>query len=258
MTDLPAQLGPKNPGEADPDDPSQWRWQQIGEDQVLEEETLQIAGCTDYMYRNYIDNSTGVALTVLVSFGVADRIYPHSPLVCFPANGFQPRGGPWQRTIEFEGASPEEQEAASFKALVYGKPSGGYEELREVYYSFWHDGRWQADQPQNLFRHRPAMFKIQVERPIIPGEARGEGSRPIEGFLRDLIPEIERRYAASQERNRKRIRPTPSTRAWWQRTDTGLLGSVPFGCLRFVLEPVPHASARSRVRGRTRGTRSSQ
>lgn len=184
MADLPPLLGEN--------------WEQVGEDQVLEEETLQIAGCADYVLRNYVDNRTGVTLTVLVSFGPAERIYPHSPVVCFPANGFQMRGGPWQRTVEVEGTDSEEPQNTRFKALVYGKPGGGVEDLREVYYSFWHNGEWLADHPHNFFRHRPAMFKIQVERPVILGEARGEGSRPIEGLLRDLVPEIERRYAASQ------------------------------------------------------------
>jgi hypothetical protein len=183
MAELPPELGEN--------------WEQVGEDEVLKEETLQIAGCTDYVLRNYVDKRTGVTLTVLVSFGAADRVYPHSPIVCFPANGFQQRGGPWMRTIEVEGESPEERRGTNFKALAYGKPGGGKEELREVYYSFWHNGQWRADHSDNFFRHRPAMFKIQVERPVIRGEARGEGS-PIEGFLEDLIPEIERRYAASQ------------------------------------------------------------
>ncbi|QDV39617.1 exosortase-associated EpsI family protein [Tautonia plasticadhaerens] len=183
MADLPPRLGE--------------HWEQIGEDQILEEETLQIAGCADYVLRNYIDNRTGVALTVLVAFGPADRVFPHSPIVCFPANGFQSRGGPWRRQVDVGGSSPDGDRKVGFSALVYGKPGGGVEELREVYYSYWHDGTWSPDQSQNLFRHRPAMFKIQVERPVVPGEARGDGS-PIEGFLQDLVPEVERRYAASQ------------------------------------------------------------
>lgn len=184
MADLPPQLGE--------------HWEQVGEDQILEEETLQIAGCADYVIRNYVDNRTGVSLTVLVAFGPADRVFPHSPVVCFPANGFQPRGGPWRREVKVGESPSEEGRKFVFNAQVYGKPGGGVEELREVYYTFWHDGTWSPNQSQNLFRHRPAMFKIQVERPVVPGEARGEGS-PIEGFLQDLVPEVERRYAASQD-----------------------------------------------------------
>ena len=171
-------------------------WKMYGDEQYLEEETLQIAGCSDYLFRTYVDNRTGVTLTVLVAFGPAERIFPHSPIVCFPANGYQRRGGPWRRIIRSDDTEP-----AGFNALVYGKSGGGVDELREVYYSFRHDGQWSpdAEQTRQQFRHRPAMFKIQVERPIVPGEA-GSKNSPIEDFIAALLPEIEQRLAAIEDR----------------------------------------------------------
>lgn len=173
-------------------------WVRVGEDMQLEAQTLQIAGCTDYMYRNYSDERTGVTLTVLVAFGPAIRVFPHSPDVCFPANGYELRGGPRIRNVEVEGPGPEDGSAPKrtvpFKASAYGKDGGGSEELREVYYTFWHDGRWdpEAAETKNRFQHRPALFKVQVERSINPNEINAPSSS-IENFVASLIPEIDRR-----------------------------------------------------------------
>lgn len=185
IRDLPRELNEGGKG----------RWIMQGEEGVLDEDTLQIAGCSDYMYRHYVDKSTGVVLTVLVAFGPANRVFPHSPVVCFPANGYKPRGRPSRRKIELGG--PGAARGVDFSVHAYGKSGGGADELEEVFYSFWHDGRWdpEATQTKNRFHHRPAMFKVQVERSIGENEINARES-PIEGFLAALIPEIERRYDA--------------------------------------------------------------
>ncbi|RUL84916.1 exosortase-associated EpsI family protein [Tautonia sociabilis] len=181
-------------------------WEMVGEELELPPETQQIAGCSDYMYRAYEDDRTGVAVRVLVAFGPASLVYPHTPQVCFPANGYQHRGGPWRRVIISDDASAADPGSSSadplrfpFHVLTFGKATGGLENLQEVYYSFWHDGTWSptAEATERLFRHRPAMIKIQVERPIIPGEKAGDADGPIEDFLRGLVPEIQRRLDAA-------------------------------------------------------------
>ena len=179
IRDLPQELG--------------GHWKMIGDEHDLPPETQQIAGCSDYLYRDYADSRTGVTLRVLVSFGPAIKVFPHSPIVCFPAHGYKSRGGPWKRVITINSSDPEK--TANFSALVYGRSAGGgAEELTEVYYSYWHDGRWDPDATatKNQFQHRPAMFKIQVERTIIPSEINAPSS-PIEEFVAALVPEIERR-----------------------------------------------------------------
>ena len=149
MRDLPKELGE--------------HWIMDGDEQILDAKTQQIAGCSDYMCRTYIDDRTGVRLTVLVAFGPADRVFYHSPVECFPANGFQHRGGPWRRGVAIANTDRESESGRKvpFAALAYGKSGGGLESLTEVYYSFWHDQRWSpyAEKTSKLFRHRPAMFK---------------------------------------------------------------------------------------------------
>ena len=63
-----------------------------------------------------------------------------------------------------------------------------------VCYSFHHAGRWHPDavETRGRFRHDPAMFKVQVQRALAPGESPGDDD-PMLDFLEELIPEIERR-----------------------------------------------------------------
>jgi len=68
----------------------------------------------------------------------------------------------------------------------------------EVYYAFRHNDRW-TPYPQRYwkeFRHRPSMFKVQVQRPV-PVSERREVSNPTEQFLSLLIAQIEEHIAAA-------------------------------------------------------------
>ncbi|CAN5783716.1 hypothetical protein BH23PLA1_BH23PLA1_00480 [soil metagenome] len=176
MSDLPGTVGP---------------WRMLGDEGQLDDRTIQIAGCSDYITRTYVDERTGVSLTVLVAYGPAERVFPHSPLVCFPAVGFAPDGERRSHPI------PTDRDPALFRSSVYARRDAGNAERVEVYYSFRHAGRWSPDaaETQNRFRHDPAMFKVQVQRLVAPGEERGGSDNPIEGFLAELVPEIERRLA---------------------------------------------------------------
>ena len=182
MRSLPAEIG---------------SWRMVGEERTLPEETLQIAGCSDYISRQYIDDRIGVTLLVLVAFGPAERVFGHSPLACFPAVGYERVAGPRRRMVAAGSDTLPDEDGAPFDALVYSRPNGGAADLVEVYYSFRHAGLWSptAASTSKQFRHRPAMFKIQVERPIVPGEVAAEQESPTEEFLAALVPIIERRLA---------------------------------------------------------------
>jgi hypothetical protein len=182
LKDLPRQLGE--------------HWEMVGDELELDRETLQVAGCSDYFYREYMDKRTKVTLQVLVSFGPAVRIFPHSPIVCYPASGFEKHGGPWKQIISLDDS--EEGETATFSELIYTRPGGGLQELKEVYYSFWHDGRWDPDAKKQHFYRHPGMFKVQVERSVTANEAKVRSSLS-EEFIAALIPEINRRIKATHD-----------------------------------------------------------
>lgn len=177
-------------------------WQMVGDERVLDEQTLTVAGCTDYIAREYADHRTGVSVTVLVAFGPAERVFPHDPTVCFPAFGFTKHIGPRSRKVQIDGPSGHPR-LIPFDALVYTKGSPGSAEFIEVYYSFRHDDQWSpsAEQTRKQFRHHPSMFKVQVERPIPSSEANMTDS-PIEELVAELVAELERRLADAEVADR--------------------------------------------------------
>ena len=165
-----------------------------GEEQVLPEETLQIAGCSDYIARTYINKQTGVTLSVLVAFGPAERVFGHSPVVCFPAFGYQLEASAERRNLPVD-TTERRSSRAPTDALIYSKPNGGTDELVEVYYSFRHDGQWSPDAsstpqavpaPSGDVQSAGRAADLSPTRPVPPGG-------PIEEFLAAMIGAIERR-----------------------------------------------------------------
>ncbi len=187
LRDLPTSLG--------------GHWEMIKEEE-LEAETQQIAGCSDYMYRFYANNHTGVTLKVLVAFGPATQVFPHSPDICFPAQGYQATGKTRRVNVPVKTAgatsSPEDESEVSttvpFRAMIFTRPEAGREEYIESYFSFWHDGRWDPDanETKRKFQHRPAMFKIQVDRGISSRE-RDVAQSASEEFVTALVTELNQR-----------------------------------------------------------------
>ena len=55
----------------------------------LDELTLRITGGTAHTIRTYSNEMTGVTLTVLVLYGPAEPVLPHTPQVCYPSSGFE-------------------------------------------------------------------------------------------------------------------------------------------------------------------------
>lgn len=184
LRDLPRTLGPRG------------EYVNLQGEQELDDKTLQVAGATDYMVREYVDERTGVSITVLVVFGPAELVFPHAPTVCFPAFGYSPDGPARQHLI------PAADGGAPFESLTYAKRVAGATTDRvEVFYSYWHNGRWSptAAETRKQFRHHPEIFKIQVQRRIGPMEGRGDDG-PIEDLLGHLVPELERRIVEAKAR----------------------------------------------------------
>jgi hypothetical protein len=163
-------------------------------DQKLDTQTLRITGGKEHIIRMYSDEATGVRLVVLLLFGPVEPVIPHVPEACYPANGFAEVEKPLYRTIKFSytDASGKEIEdhPATFASAVYRKARI----LEGVYHSFRYNGEWTPDVGTRKFpRRNPGVFKLQIQRMVVPGESRDAGKypEPIEDFLKSLIPSIE-------------------------------------------------------------------
>ena len=182
LGDLPARVG---------------AWKVVGSDITMDTKTIQIAGCSDYMTRMYVDDRTGVVVTALVAYGPAEKIVGHTPAVCYPAVGFERESGPEDRMIEADGRG------VRLRSFVFVKPDALARERVHVYAGVRHAGRWTPDSSDSRkrFRHEPGMFRIQVQRRLGSGE-RPDPGNPIEQFSAALISELERRLAAGHPSTR--------------------------------------------------------
>jgi hypothetical protein len=203
LKDLPTTLG-------------DWQVQDGGE-KTVDPRIQQIAGASTYLLRTYADQTTGVALSVLVLFGRADLIYGHTPDICYPAVGYSPAGEQLDRPIALGSGA-----TAMFRSAVYSKPNGSNPYREEVYHGFRYQGRWipDASAVQKEFRRDPRMFKVQIQRWIVPSERRASNN-PTEQFLKLFLSEFERMLSGEQEA-RSELRPTdPSSRTSPSRGNAG-------------------------------------
>jgi hypothetical protein len=193
-------------------------WVASSEDQKLDSQTMLITGGTDHVIRTYSDDSTGVRLVVLILFGPVEPVIPHVPEICYPANGFKKLEEPINRTIQYSCEDcpdkPKDKSEASaiFRSSVYQK--GRIHE--GVYHSFRYNGEWSPDVGggKKLPRRNPGVFKVQIQRLMVPNESRDidKYPDPIEDFLKSLLPVIDRESSRGTAKEAsKNLTPT-STR----------------------------------------------
>lgn len=171
-------------------------------EQRLDPQVAKIAGSSDHLIRTYVDESTGVSLTVLVIYGNGQLLSTHVPEVCYPNVGYTAVDEVFDSKVPI-GPSGSGQ----FRSLVFAKTGGVVTDREEVYYSFRHEGQWYPDAAVDWkrFRHNPSMFKVQVQRRIAEHEHRllrratdKVSPSPSEQFLTVFLEVLERRIAASR------------------------------------------------------------
>ena len=167
-------------------------WVSLGNETQLDPITTRITGSTDVITRIYQEELTGTALSVLVLYGPAEPVLPHTPQVCYPASGYRSVIDAVDRTIRID-----DQLNAVFRTGLFSK-SGGRSVLQQlVYHSYRLDGVWSPSvSDRSLPRRRAGLFKVQIQRRVHDGE-RMDGEEPIEAFLRQLVPTVERMVAAT-------------------------------------------------------------
>jgi hypothetical protein len=173
------------------------RWRSLeGKEAVLDPRIARIAGSSESLIRDYVDDSTGVVVTLLIVYGKAEVVTGHTPEACYPAVGYEVAAEALDVAIPV-GARP-----ARFRTTVFARKeaaeagSGG----EEVYHSFLHNGHWSPDVAGNwkVLRYSAPVHKVQVRRRVADGESR-QLNNPTESFLSALIPEIGRRVGPARD-----------------------------------------------------------
>ena len=152
--------------------------------------TVRTTGSTDHVIRGYYDEVTGTMLSVLILYGPAEPVLPHTPQVCYPSSGYRSTGEPVDRPIDI-GDRPK----AIFRSAGFAKSGGRVVIRQSVYHSFRFGGAWSPIvTDRSLPRRREGLFKVQIERRVQSGE-RLDGDEPIESFLKRLLPAMEQMIA---------------------------------------------------------------
>jgi len=165
-------------------------------DVKLDPLTVRITGSSDHIMREYLDELTGAKLSVLVLYGPAEPVAPHTPEVCYPATGWTAE----DKVAEFK--LPLGSRTARFREAVYVKSGGGRLDRAKVYYSFRLDGEWSPDIAigKKFHRTNAGIIKVQIQRLIGSHEDPRTANEPVENFLGSLIPEIEGLIARGEAR----------------------------------------------------------
>jgi hypothetical protein len=164
----------------------------------LDPETARIAGSTDHIIRTYVDSRTGEKIHVLVLYGLAEDVYPHTPEVCYPASGHQAVTQAKENLWNIPGV----ERPVDFRSQVYyRRGSAGDHHYYEVCYAFRHGGTWKPDMSGEWkkFRYVPGMFKIQTTREVTAGAASPDAAESdvSKSLIIELVQDLERRIASS-------------------------------------------------------------
>jgi hypothetical protein len=163
-----------------------------GEKTELDPMIARGTGADKVVTRRYVNASTGATVEVILLYGPAVGMYVHIPEVCYPAAGFT---GPADAAFREIVSGPY---TALFRSLVYAKGEGAQAEMTEVYYSWRREKNWTpVIGTQKEFERIPSMYKVQLARRVTGRERRDVGN-PCEAFLRELLPQFERRLSTSQ------------------------------------------------------------
>jgi hypothetical protein len=176
-------------------------WSMVpGSATTLDPETAQIAGSSDHIIRHYTRSKSGETVSILVLYGLATRVFGHTPEACYPSAGFAVE----RPMTEHKLTSPGSPKSATYSAGVYSNQKQAT--ISEVVYSFRHAGEWtpEAASRWKRFRSYPGMFKIQIERHVNVSavEAPIENSPSVE-LLGELMQEVETRLAKSRAKPAK-------------------------------------------------------
>jgi len=170
-------------------------WHEVeGPEITLDPQIARIAGSTDHLIRTYVNGKNGEQVSVMILYGLAYLVWPHTPDACYPAAGF--KSVPPLRDVDID--VPETTIKARFREQNFAKYQTGAGIYQQVYYSLRNAGEWglNLENRWKSFRYNPGMFKVQVQRQVVAvGKAENNS---LEELLGKIIQEIEQRLTAKK------------------------------------------------------------
>jgi hypothetical protein len=152
--------------------------------QELPADPAEVGKASAYLYRRYVNQRNGTAVTLILASGRPGPISIHTPDVCYAASGYEMR-----RSQLF---APLPDATAQFKAAHFVKTrSAGQTHLR-VCWSWNAGGPWAVpDNPRLAYAGYPVLYKLHMVREM------ASANEPLEedpgmDLLRGLLAEFQK------------------------------------------------------------------
>jgi hypothetical protein len=152
-----------------------------GQTKEVDPRTMEVAGCSGLLLRQYVNRRTGDSVSVMLMCGRAGPVSVHTPDVCY-AGGYDQAGPTVRHTL----ASPT---GGQFWVRRFQKKAAIPLQLR-IFYSWNATGTWQApDNPRWSFAHRPLLYKLYLIRELSRVDEPLEEDASL-SLLQVLVPEL--------------------------------------------------------------------
>jgi hypothetical protein len=157
----------------------------VGKDQDFEIDDLNRMGIKGCVMRQYKNNLTGEAVSLLIVCGRGGPICVHTPDVCYANAGYREISNETLEEIN------EGDRKSSFITARFGKPDGIVPTRLEIFWTWSRDGDdWQAPRnPRLSLARAPALYKMYVVREYLPGTS-SDTATTSRNFLTLALPAI--------------------------------------------------------------------
>jgi hypothetical protein len=188
-------------------------WRALETEVSLPPEVARLAGSSDHVVRTYLDKKTNEQVSSLMLYGLSEKVFCHSPEICYPAAGFQLYQGPVDREIQVPGLKAP----VRYRWAIYMKRVSGVAHYEETYHTFCINNEWVPDAGVlwKMFRHYPGMHRILLScqtTNLRPEWAlKNEGSRPSEELLAAIAREISSRLRGNRIGGTNPADPVPAS-----------------------------------------------
>jgi hypothetical protein len=159
----------------------------------MEFDTRQLGPVAGYLYRRYVNQRTGVTVTMSLAFGQSGPVSIHTPDVCYVASGFEAAS-----INRFAPALEPSQPRAEFQTAQFIRTRTAEQKYLRVFWSWNAGGVWRvSDYPRLAFAPRyPVLYKLHLVREMAtPDEPLDDD--PCVEFMQRLLPELQRSVLAA-------------------------------------------------------------
>lgn len=165
----------------------------VGEDRPIDPEDTKRAQAERIFARNYVNQKTRTAISVLIVCGRPGTVSVHTPDICFQGQGrIMMNAAPETVSIDL-GSKDGAPETAQFQTADFHRPTSVNREQQRVYWTWSNDGTWKApSDPRVEFFWSNTLYKLYLVRGVSPLESieRDEMDPSLE-FAQLLLPALD-------------------------------------------------------------------